>query len=123
MAQTKSFTCVITDAVLNDRFSAEVTIYKRTAVRRSRDGTQVELADVFITPISGQHGYYESKDNWKKTPATFDVPTKEKGGSHNHFVVNDYNGRGLYIIRDDMRREVHRRQCSIWDLGYAFANG
>jgi hypothetical protein len=123
MAQTKTFTCVIIDMVLSDKFSAEVVVHKRAVVKSSRDKSQIELAGVFITPISGQHAYYGSKGSWEKTPATFNVPTKEKTGSHNHFVVNDFNGQGLYIVRDDMRREEHRRRCSIWDLGHAFASG
>lgn len=122
VSQTKTFTCVITDATLSDKFSAEVVVRKRVAVRASRDRNQIELADVFITPISGQHAYYESKGSWAKTPATFNVATKEKSGSHNHFVVNDFNGRGLYIVRDSRRGEEHRRQCSIWDLGQPFAS-
>src|ERR1700722_9012580 len=100
-----------------------VKVQKRDKIRMSRDKQTIELADVFITPISGQLAYYGSKDTWEKTPATFNVPTKEKSGSHNHFVVNDYEGRGLYIVRDQMRREVSRRLCSIWDLGHPFASG
>ncbi|MFN7922694.1 MAG: hypothetical protein U0Q16_21495 [Bryobacteraceae bacterium] len=123
MAQEKTFTCVIIDIVLTDKFSAQVVVRKRTVVRRSRGNSQIELADIFITPVSGQHAYYGSKDSWEKTPATFNVSTKEKAGSHNHFVLYDFNGRGLYIVRDDRRREEHRRPCSIWDLGPAFGAG
>jgi hypothetical protein len=81
----------------------------------------LELADVFITPISGQYFFYESANNWDKSPARFNVPTKEKSGSHNHFVIFDHNGWGLYIVRDPMRNEVQRRDCSIWSLGDTFA--
>ena len=123
MDQIKTFTCVITDVVLSDKFSAEITIRKRYKIRSSREKDRIELADIFITPISGQHAYYESTANWKKTPATFNVKTKEKSGSHNHFVLNDFNGQGLYIVRDDKRNEEHRRRCSIWDLGQPFASG
>lgn len=123
MPQKNSFMCVVEDKVLNDRFSASVSVSKRDVVRKSRDGHSVEIADVFITPISGQHAYYENKGTWDRTPARFDVPTKDNSGSHNHFVVNDFSGRGLYIVRDRMRREVHRRDCSIWDLGVGFASG
>ena len=83
----------------------------------------MELADIIITPVSGQHAYYESKATWKKAPATFNVTTKEKNGSHNHFILNDFNGLGLYIVRDDRRNEEHRRKCSIWDLGQPLASG
>jgi hypothetical protein len=122
MPQTSTFTCMITDIVLSDEFSATVVVQKRSVVRSSRDGSKIELADVFITPVSGQHAYYDSKGSWKKTPARFNTSTKEKVGSHNHFVVNDFNGRGLYIVRDSLRAEEHRRQCSIWDLGRPFAS-
>jgi hypothetical protein len=121
MNQNRSFTCLIEDKLLNDRFSATVSVMKRVPIRKSPDATNVELADVFITPISGQHACYESRSTWKKTPAGFNVPTKDNSGSHNHFVVTDFSGRGLYIVRDTMRREVHRRHCSVWDLGLTFA--
>jgi hypothetical protein len=110
---------MIVDTVLNDNFGAEVSVSKRDVIRTSPDGKNIEIADVFITPISGRYEYYENKTTWDKTPATFAVPTREKRGSHNHFVVEDLDGHGLYIVRDAMRREVHRRQCSIWDLGNA----
>jgi len=121
--QIKTFTCVVTDSVLTDKFSAEISVRKRRVIRSSRDKNRVELADIFITPISGQHSYYESRANWRKTAATFNVPTREKTGSHNHFVLNDFNGNGLYIVRDSRRNEEHRRMCSIWDLGQPFASG
>jgi hypothetical protein len=123
MLQEYSFTCFIDDRVLNDQFGATVKVIKRQPLRTSPDGSGIELADVFITPVSGQHAYYESKTTWARTPATFDVPTREKSGSHNHFVVSDISGRGIYIVRDRMRREVHRRPCSLWDLGANFAAG
>jgi hypothetical protein len=123
VSQTRSFTCVIDDKVLNDLFSANVTVGKRGVIRKSLDGRTDELADVFITPISGQHGYYGNKNSWDKTPARFNVPTRDNNGSHNHFIVTDVSGGGLYIVRDRMRREVHRRECSIFDLGAAFAEG
>lgn len=120
MPQSEAFTCVIEDKLLNDKFSATVNVVKRLPIRKSPDGKHFELADIFITPISGQHAYYESRDTWKRSPAQFFVNTKENTGSHNHFVVQNLNGCGLYIVRDSMRREIHRRQCSVWDLGQAF---
>ena len=111
------------DKLLNDRFSADVRVLKRDVIRTSPDGRNIEIADVYITPISGQHSYYDSKSSWVKKPATFNVPTKEKSGSHNHFIVSNFEGQGLYIVRDAMRREVHRRPCSLWDLGQPFASG
>jgi hypothetical protein len=120
MAQ-RNFTCVIEDAELNDRFSAQVTVSKREVIRKSRATPQIELADIYITPISGQHAYYDSKTSWARTPARFQVATRETSGSHNHFVLYDFTGRGLYIVRDNCRREVHRRECSLWDLGSSFA--
>jgi hypothetical protein len=87
---------------------------------RSRD--RLDLADVFITPISGQLALYLSVQSWHKTPGTFDVETKEKSGVHNHFVLHDCTGHGLYIVCDRYRREVHRRECSMWDLGQSFAS-
>lgn len=122
MPQQHSFTCVIEDKFLDDRFSAKVQVLKRDVIRRSPDGLNIEIADVYITPVSGQHAYYESKANWKKTPAKFDVPTKDNNGSHNHFVVQDFSGQGLYIVRDQMRKEIRRRHCSIWALGQPFAS-
>jgi len=121
--QIRKFTCVITDLVLTDKFSAEVTVRKRCVVKSSREKDRIELADIFITPVSGQHSYYESHGTWKKTPATFNTQTREKTGSHNHFVLHDFNGQGLYIVRNDRRGEEHRRRCSIWDLGQPFASG
>ena len=118
MPPNTTFDCVIEDKILNDVFSATVSV-----IRKSPDSKNVELADVFITPISGQYAYYQNKSSWKKTPARFNVPTKDNSGSHNHFVVIDSDGRGLYIVRDRMRREVHRRECSVWDLGQGFASG
>ena len=124
MAQEHSFSCVIHDKLLNDRFSAEVTVRKLRPVRRSRgDGTRIELADAFIKPISGQHLYYENKETWDRKAPIFNVPTREKKGSHNHFVLFDFYGNGLYIVRNPTRREVHRRDCSAWDLGQPFAEG
>jgi hypothetical protein len=123
MPQQYSFTCVIDDWVLHDRFSASVQVLKRDVIQKSRDGTQIEIADVYITPISGQHAFYQSKFTWERTPAKFNVPTKDKSGSHNHFIVTNSDGQGLYVVRDAMRREVHRRHCSVWDLGRPFASG
>jgi len=86
-------------------------------------GQRIELANIYITPISGQLGTYLSRKSWQKKPVTFpQATTKEKTGVHNHFVLFDYTGHGLYIVRDQYRNEVHRRECSIYDLGQSFAD-
>ncbi|HLN01185.1 MAG TPA: hypothetical protein VK335_17980 [Bryobacteraceae bacterium] len=36
-------------------------------------------------------------------------------------MLCDFTGHGLYIVRDQYRNEVHRRECSIYDLGQLFA--
>ncbi len=100
MAQKeREFNCVIEDPQLNDRFSAVVTVSKKRVIEatRQKDG-KLELAHVFITPVS---------DQLKSV--------------HNHFVLYDHMGNGLYIVRDRYGTEVHRRQCRTWDLGTSFA--
>ena len=121
MPQEISFTCEIQDFDTQDRFSANVKVVPNDVSSRAA-GERIELANIYITPISGQLGTYLSPQNWKKTPVTFlQATTKEKTGVHNHFVLYDFTGHGLYIVRDQYRNEVHRRECSIYDLGQSFA--
>ncbi len=77
MAQTKSFTCVIEDFHLHDRFSAQVEVVKKMPIRTSLQSGKIDLADVYITPISDQIT-----------------------SAHHHFVLYDCTGHGLYIVRD-----------------------
>src|SRR5271165_1164753 len=99
--QEVHFSCEIRDLRSTDRFSAEVLVRKRFTVRRSsHDAGRIELADVFVTPISGL--------------------VSASANVHNHFVVFNYNGEGVYIVRDRFRRDEDRRYCSTWDLGDAF---
>ena len=95
--QKETFNCFIQDDFLGDKFSAKVILRKRSPIRPSlqKDG-KVELADIFIESISANHG------------------------NHHHFVVKTLNGEGLYMVRDPDGNEVHRRECSIWDLGNLF---
>ena len=58
MPNEKNFTCVIEDHATQDRFSAEVTVARRRSVVNNR----AELADIYITPISGQHFFYKNKE-------------------------------------------------------------
>ncbi|SRR5579864_1991416 len=121
MAGESSFTCEIVDPDIHDRFSATVTVVPN-AVSSKDPGQRIEIANIYITPISGQLGTYNSKQNWKRTPVTFlQAITKEKVGVHNHFVLFDFTGHGLYIVRDQFRNEECRRECSIYDLGQSFA--
>ena len=76
--QNETFTCVIQAPIMKDQFSAKVFVQKRVPIRVSRDGHHLELADVFITPVSGQYFFYGSANNWEKTAATFNVPTKKR---------------------------------------------
>ena len=122
MAQENSFTCEIEDFEIHDRFSANVKVIPNEASSRGA-GERIELANIYITPISGQLATYLSSKTWKKTPVIFQqAKTREKTGVHNHFVLYDYSGHGLYIVRDQYRNEVHRRECSIYDLGQSFAD-
>ena len=100
MNQRAEFTCVIEERNFNDKYSAKVTVRKLAAVRTSLQDKKIDLADVFITPISGQ----------------------DANSIHNHFVIYDSEGKGLYIVRDPKGREVRRRQCTTWDLGNAFGS-
>jgi hypothetical protein len=96
--QNADFSCVITDARFHDTYSAEVRIAKKRPIRKSLQDGMLDLADIYVTPISGQ-----LKD------------------VHNHFVLYDSTGRGLYIVRDHLGSEVRRTECSTWDLGTSFA--
>jgi hypothetical protein len=97
-ADERRFTCVIEDHVLHERFSANVTVRKKCPVRSSLQKGRIDLADVFITPVSGQ------------------PPIRV----HHHFVLYDFTGKGLYIVRDQLDRDEHKRSCSAWDLGHSF---
>jgi hypothetical protein len=94
----RDFTCVIDDRLLRERFSANVTVRKKFPIRKSLQPGQIDLADVFITPVSGQ--------------PTFKV--------HHHFVIYDFTGRGLYIVRDTNDKDEHRLPFTVWDLGNSF---
>ena len=123
MAREDTFTCEIEDFHLQDRFSANVKVVPTTEVS-GPSAKPIELANIYITPVSGQLFSYLSQENWRKTPVSFpQARTREKSGVHNHFVLYDFTGHGLYIVRDQHRGEVHRRECSIWDLGQSFAQG
>ena len=98
-ASQAEFKCVIEDHILKERFSAQVIVRKPSPVRKSLQMGKIDLADVFISPVSGQ-------------------PTRKV---HHHFVVYDFNGQGLYIVRDQQDRDEHRISCNIWDLGQSFA--
>jgi len=97
-AHDLQFSCVIEDHVLLERFSAEVIVRKKIPVRTSLQDGKIDLADIFIEPVSGQ--------------STARV--------HHHFVLYDSTGHGLYIVRDPQGRETHRRPCTTWDLGQHF---
>jgi len=102
------FTCQIVDRRHDDRFSAKVVVKKKPVVRatwkdeagarKSPVKNRIELADVFITPVSGQ---------------VMNV--------HHHFVVYDFYGRGVYVLRNRLNQREDRCECSVWDLGHAFA--
>ncbi|MCM3877694.1 MAG: hypothetical protein NEA02_14910 [Thermoanaerobaculia bacterium] len=96
--QNADFTCVITDTRFHETYSAEVRIAKKRPIRTSLQAGRIDLADIYVTPVSGQ---------------LEDV--------HNHFVLYDSTGRGLYIVRDRYDREIRRVECSTWDLGQSFA--
>ena len=95
--QTTKFTCVVEDKKRKEKFSAKVTVKKKLPVWTSLQVGKIDLADIFIEAISG--------------------PTK---GSHNHFVLHDFEGNGLYIVRDEHGKDIEKRRCSVWDLGGAF---
>ncbi|MGB7760017.1 MAG: hypothetical protein WBL61_09320 [Bryobacteraceae bacterium] len=97
-ANEREFSCVIEDHILHERFSANVKVKKRIPVRRSLQKGRIDLADVFIWPVSGQ-------------------PTVKV---HHHFVVYDLTGQGLYIVRDRKDKDEHKLPCTIWDLGQSF---
>ena len=108
MAQNDDFTCIIEDFADDGgpqrprrRFSAKVTVAKRFPIRRALQREKIELANVYIQPVSAQLSRHET--------------------SHDHFVVYDATGRGLYIRRDQYSGMLDTRECSIWDLGQAFA--
>ena len=122
MPQEVNFTCEIRDFNNHDQFSANVTVVPSDPSAGAA-GNRIEIANIYITPISGQLATYLSSKNWKKTPVTFlQATTREKTGVHNHFVLYDYSGHGLYIVRDQYRNMEDRRPCSIYDLGQSFAD-
>jgi hypothetical protein len=94
----RDFTCVVEHRFVPERFSAKVTVSKKFPIRKSLQHGQMDLADVFITPISGN-----------------------RVNVHSHFVIYDFTGRGLYIVRDARNRDEYRLQCTVWDLGSNFA--
>lgn len=98
MAQEKQFTCVIEDLHLKDRFSATVKVTKKTPIEAAEQKDRIGLAHIYITPVS---------DQVRKV--------------HHHFVLFDFTGCGVYIVRDRYGKRDDRRQCSIWDLGHSFA--
>jgi hypothetical protein len=120
MGQSRSFTCVIEDKKRQEKFSAKVTVTKKEKVRPSLQAGQIDLADVFIEPVSGTHFFY-MKGSWMKEQAAFVINGKLKKGVHNHFVIHDASGRGVYIVRDQYRRDIEKRAATIFDLGSAFA--
>ena len=71
----RDFECVIERHILKERFSATVRVKKRMPIRRSLKSGKIDLADVFIWPISCQ--------------PTFKV--------HHHFVVYDFTGGGCLL--------------------------
>ena len=100
-ASERRFSCFILDGLIHENFSAQVTVRKVFPIRKSLQHGKIDLADAFITPIAGQ--------------------TTSK--IHHHFVVYNYAGEGLYIVRDRNPREPERRfSCTVWDLGNFFGN-
>jgi hypothetical protein len=121
MAQSSSFTCVIEDKRRLEKFSAKVTVTKRQPVRASLQAGKIDLADVFIEPVSGTYFFY-MKNSWTKEQAAFLIDGKIKKGVHNHFVIHDASGHGVYIVRDQHRKDIEKRTASIFDLGSAFGS-
>jgi hypothetical protein len=99
--QERDFTCIIDDRILHERFTAKVTVSRRNHARKSLQPGKIDRADIYITPVSGQ-------------TAAAKV--------HSHFVLYDFMGRGLYIVRDQKNNDEHRLPCTIWDLGHSFGN-
>jgi len=95
----RSFYCAIADRVLNEKYSAKVTVQKRMPVRSSLQPGRIDLADIYITPISGQND------------------TKV----HHHFALHDFSGNGMFIVRTKNGHDEHQISCTIWDLGQSFA--
>jgi hypothetical protein len=93
-----NFTCLIADSRFGESYSADVRIAKKTPIRRSLQLGRIDLADIYITPISSGSRIV-----------------------HDHFVLYDAAGNGLHIVRDPSGREVRRTLCNIWDLGPSFA--
>jgi hypothetical protein len=75
-------------------------VRKKMPVWTSLQDGKIDLADIFITPISGQRAVKV----------------------HNHFVLHDCTGHGVYIVRNPDGTQDHRRACTIWDLGQHFAS-
>ena len=108
MRQNVAFNCVIDDRHLGDRFSAIVNVTKKSAIEFAQQEGRIALAHIFVTPISDQlrHPHF---------------PFETVRDAHNHFILYDITGRGRYIVRNRYDYTVSRRDCSIWDLGQAFA--
>src|SRR2546428_415903 len=85
----REFTCVVEHRFVAEGFSAKVTVSKKFPIRKLQQG-QMDLADVFITPISGN-----------------------RVNVHSHFVLYNFSGRGLYIVRDSRNRDEHRLRCRL----------
>jgi len=52
LAREADFTCFIDDLTANERFSATVVVSKKIVMEVSRDKGKVEIAHIYITPIS-----------------------------------------------------------------------
>lgn len=99
MSQVVDFKCVIEEKLRREKYSAHVRVFKKQPIRKSLQAGKIDLADVFIEPLA---------DNPKRV--------------HHHFVSYDYDGNGLFIVRDQHNKEIRRAKCSSWDLGTAFGS-
>jgi hypothetical protein len=121
--KTVDFTCYIDCRSLrgkypkifdNEAHSAKVKFTFKTPVERAPQLGRITLGDAFIACPSGQQtiGYKEGKEG-------IGGPVK-RGDVHNHFVLHNIEGAGVYIVRDMFKKDVAKVSCTMWDLGRPF---
>jgi hypothetical protein len=115
----REFTCFVADIQANESFSARATFVKKTPIRRNKydPGKIIALADIYLQDVSG------ILDRWVTITRDIHHQINITGTStdvHGHFILFNMNGDGKYIRRDRLGKDLEKRFCSTWSLGYAF---
>jgi hypothetical protein len=113
------FTCFIVDTVSNESFSARARFVKKTPIRKNEydPGKLIALADIYIQDVSGLLD--RSVTITQEVNDAIEIRGTSKD-IHGHFVLFNMNGEGKYMRRDRLGKDLEKRFCSTWSLGYAF---